>query len=86
MLTLEDKDHIITGIYHAKEAMFFFLGVGTLLVIPALNADLAQTIQLCVIGTVLVLEGFAFIAEVGMNFILNRAIPWVERRKRKKNI
>ena len=80
----EDKDHIISGIYTAKEFLFFFIGIGTLIAVPFLGAGNAvATFQLVIIGMILTLEGFASVAEIGINFMIQRGIPWIENEKRK---
>ena len=80
----EDKEHILTGIYTAKEILFFLIGVATLIAVPFLGAGNAvATFQLVIIGMILTLEGFASVVEIGINFILQRGIPWVEQTKQK---
>jgi hypothetical protein len=83
----EDKEHILGGIYNAKEALFFFIGIGTLLAVPFLGAGNAvATFQLVIIGMILTLEGFASVAEISMNFLIRRGIPWIENEKRKRKL
>lgn len=80
-----DKEHILTGIYHAKEVLFFCIGIATLIAVPTLGAGNAvATFQLVIIGTILTLEGFAEIVELVCDLIIKRAVPWVENEKRKR--
>jgi hypothetical protein len=81
-----DKDHILTGVYHAKETLFFFIGLATLASIPFLNAGPVGTVQLCVIGAILTLEGFSEVVEMTFNFVIQRGIPWIENEKRKRKL
>jgi hypothetical protein len=86
-MTLEgDKEHILSGLYNAKEVLFFFIGLATLISIPFLEADRVGTYQLVVIGAILTLEGFASVVEMGFNFMIQRGIPWIENEKRKRKL
>jgi hypothetical protein len=79
-----DKEHILSGIYNAKELLFFFIGLATLVSIPFLEADRVGTYQLVVIGAILTLEGFSSVVEMWFNFMIQRCIPWIENEKRKR--
>jgi hypothetical protein len=81
-----DKDHIIAGVYHAKEILYFFIGLATLLSIPFLNAGPVGTVQLCVIGMILTIEGFSEVVEMSFNFMIQRGIPWIENVNRKRKL
>lgn len=79
-----DKNQIIAGIYNAKEMLFFFIGLATLIAIPFLGGGAASTWQLAIIGAALTLEGFSSVVEMGFDFMSNRGLPWYENFKRKQ--
>lgn len=79
----EDKEHIISGVYHAKEILFFCIGIATLISIPFLNAGPVGTYQLVVIGAILTLEGFSSVVEMVFDFMIQRGLPWIDRNKKK---
>jgi len=82
----EDKEHILTGVYHAKEIMFFFIGLATLVSIPFLDANPVGVVQLCIIGSILTIEGFSEVVEMVFNFMIQKGIPWFENEKRKRKV
>lgn len=81
-----DKNQILAGMYNAKEVLFFFIGVATLVAIPFLGADRAGTWQLVILGAALTLEGFSSVIEISFNFMIERGIPWIENQKRKRKL
>ena len=81
-----DKNHIIGGIYNAKEVLFFFIGLATLIAIPFLGGGAAATWQLAIIGAALTLEGFSSVIEISFDFMIHRGIPWYENIKRKQKL
>jgi hypothetical protein len=83
-----DKLNVLAGIYSAKEILFFFIGIGTLIAIPSIGADRAGTLQLVVLGAALTLEGFASIIEMLFNFMIERGLPWIkdQQNKRRKRV
>lgn len=81
-----DKEQILSGVYHAKEILFFFIGLATLASIPFLGADPVGTVQLCVIGAIITIEGFSEVVEMTFNFMIQRGIPWIENEKRKRKL
>ena len=81
-----DKLHILSGIYNAKELLFFFIGIATLISIPFLEADRVGTYQLVVIGAILTLEGFSSVIEMVFDFMIQKGIPWIENEKRKRKV
>lgn len=75
-----EKLAILSGIYTGKEILFFALGIFTLLATPFLGADPAGTLQLLVLGAALTLEGCASMVDMGLTFIIEKGIPWYERK------
>jgi hypothetical protein len=82
----QDKNQIIAGIYNAKEFLFFFIGLATLIAIPFLGADAAGTWQLAILGAALTLEGFSSVIEISFNFMAEKGLPWYEDFKRKQKL
>lgn len=78
-----DKEQVLSGIYHAKEVLFFVIGLATLISIPFVNAGSVGTIQLCVMGAILTIEGFSEVVEMTFNFMIQRGLPWIDRNKKK---
>jgi hypothetical protein len=78
-----DKEHILSGIYHAKEILFFCIGLATLMAVPILNAGPVGTYQLVVIGAILTLEGFSAVVEMVFDFMIQRGLPWIDRNKKR---
>lgn len=81
----EDKTHILTGVYNAKEVLFFIIGIGTLIAIPFLDAGRAGTWQLVILGAVLTLEGFSSVVEIIFDFMIKRGLPWIDQHRKDKD-
>lgn len=75
------KRYILTGINHAKELLFFCIGVATLISIPFLEADRVGTFQLLVIGTILTLEGFSTLTDMVLTFAITKGLPWIDNQR-----
>jgi hypothetical protein len=83
----EDKEIILSGVYNAKELLFFVIGVGTLIAVPFLESESKATIyQIVVIGVILTLEGFSSVVEMTFDFMIQRGIPWIENVNRKRKL